>query len=179
MEAVQEYVVGGLSHNQSEALNILNSLLEVAAPSKEALVQLSTIPSFSTNNSGSAIGDSHVAFIFLRAASKHMPVIVTEAVGSVHHDNGLKDLVNLVSNVRKIDCLFCLSRLSQVADNFFMVGSSREKQPHFISHGPSLRTPGFCQCFPSCTIDQFCVVRGIHSVCFVGGTVPICCKSYR
>jgi hypothetical protein len=107
MEANQGYVMGGFWQNQSEALNVLNPLLELAAPSKEALVQLSTIPPFSNNNSNSnsSPGDSHVAFVFLQVASKHMPVVATEAVGSVHH-NGVKHLIDVVSEVRNISCLF-------------------------------------------------------------------------
>jgi hypothetical protein len=107
MEASQGYVMGGFWQNQSEAFNILNPLLELDAPSKEALVQLSSIPPFSNSNtnsnsnsnSNSSPADAHVAFVFLQVASKHMPIVATEAVGSVHH-SGVKHLADVVSEVR-------------------------------------------------------------------------------
>ena len=155
MEASQGYATGGFWQNQSEALNILNPLLELAAPSKEALVQLSTIPPFS--NSNSSPGDSHVAFVFLQVASKHMPVVATEAIGSVHL-NGVKHLADVVSEVRNISFfvlrIHILAFLCIIYD-FFVFGSSWEKQPRFVNRVPSYPNQGFCQCFPPCTIDQF------------------------
>ena len=99
MEGSQYDVVGGFWQNRSEALTLLNPLLELPAPSKEALVQLSTMPPFSNSNSSNSSGDSNVAFAFLQVASKHLPVVAVEAVGSVHH-NGVKHLIDLVSEVR-------------------------------------------------------------------------------
>lgn len=103
MEATgsQGYVMGGFWQSQSEAFDILNPLLELAAPSKEALVQLSSIPPFNNSTSTTSPGDSHVAFVFLQVASKHLPIVATEAVGSSHH-SGVKHLADVVSEVRNI-----------------------------------------------------------------------------
>lgn len=101
--------MGGFWQNQTEAFDILNPLLELPAPSKEALVQLSSIPPFNNSTSTTSPGDSHVAFVFLQVASKHMPIVATEAVGSPHH-SGVKHLADVVSELVGKAATFCQPR---------------------------------------------------------------------
>lgn len=81
----QESPNSGFWNNRTEALNLLNPLIALNAPSRDALARLSTIESFK------GPGDAEVAATFLRAAAKHMPAGNSEdSVG----------LVNPVAEVR-------------------------------------------------------------------------------
>ena len=91
-------VAGCFWRNRIEALSVLNPLVEHTAPSKEALVQLSSIPPLNTNVHAHV--DPQVACAFLKAASKHMPAAADTVVGSLHHYS-FKQLLEVVSEVRK------------------------------------------------------------------------------
>jgi hypothetical protein len=94
--------IGGFWNNRSEAFNILNPLIEIAAPSKDALVQLSTIPP--CNGSNITSGDSsHIAAAFLQAAAKHMLIASTDVVFRSPEQHGVvKLLIEGVAEVRPL-----------------------------------------------------------------------------
>jgi hypothetical protein len=100
--------ISGFWNNPSEAFNILNPLIEIAAPSKDALVQLSTIPP--CNSSSSTSGDSHIAAAFLQAAAKHMLIASTDVVFRSPDQLGVvKLLIQGVAEVRLSLSLCCLN----------------------------------------------------------------------
>lgn len=84
----------GFWNNNAEALSILNPLLALNAPSKEALAQLSTIEAYDNNGPG----DSQVASTFLQAAAKHMLIAHT-----TEDQTGVSGWIDKVAEVRIVD----------------------------------------------------------------------------
>jgi hypothetical protein len=98
--------IGGFWNNRSEAFTILNPLIEVATPSKEALVQLSTIPPCTSISSG----DSQIAAAFLQAAATHMLIANTDVAFRSPEQHGIvKLLVQSVAEVRLFLSVFSLN----------------------------------------------------------------------